>query len=69
MSAASQAATNALAEKRAAKKKKSEGANLDFYQFQKHERKREQLARLREQFEADKTRIAKMRSERKFRPF
>jgi len=68
MSAASQAAQNALAEKRAIKKKKK-GANLDFYQFQKHERKREQLARLREQFEADKTRIAKMRAERKFKPF
>ena len=27
------------------------------------------LARLREQFEADKTRIAKMRAERKFKPF
>lgn len=69
MSAASHAKESVLAEKRAAKKKKTEGANIDFYQFQKHERKREQLVRLREQFEADKNRIAKMRADRKFKPF
>ena len=34
-----------------------------------NERKREQLVKLREQFEADKARIAKMKSERKFRPY
>ena len=33
-----------------------------------HEKKREQLAKLREQFEADKARIAKMKQERKFKP-
>ena len=34
----------------------------DFYHFQQHEKKREGLLKLREQFEADKARIAKMRS-------
>lgn len=53
----------------AGKKKKKAGANPDFYHFQQHERKREQLVKLREQFEADKARIAKMRTERKFRPY
>ena len=33
-----------------------------------HEKKREQLTKLREQFEADKARIAKMKQERKFKP-
>lgn len=51
------------------KKKRKAGANPDFYHFQQHERKREQLVKLREQFEADKARIAKMRTERKFKPY
>ena len=42
--------------------------HIDFYQFQQHERKREQYAKLREDFERDKARIAKMRQDRKFRP-
>ncbi|KAL1520407.1 hypothetical protein AB1Y20_021993 [Prymnesium parvum] len=50
------------------KKKKNKGELVDFYHFQQHERKREQLAKLREQFEADKARIAKMKQERKFKP-
>jgi len=64
--AASAAAQAALAEKR---KKKKTADRVDFYQFQRHERKKEQLSKLREQFEADKARIAKMRAERKFRPY
>merc|ERR1712085_221238 len=51
------------------KKKKGNAVTPDFYHFQQHERKREQLVKLREQFEADKARIAKMKSERKFRPY
>jgi len=50
------------------KKKKKKGELLNFYHFQQHEKKREQLAKLREQFEADKARIAKMKQERKFKP-
>ena len=52
-SEAAQAAAAARREKKAQKK----GVQLDFYQFQHHERKREQLVKLREQFEADKARI------------
>jgi len=51
------------------KKKKASGETPDFYHFQQHERKRAQLLKLREQFEADKARIAKMKTERKFRPY
>ena len=51
------------------KRKKDNAVTPDFYHFQQHERKREQLVKLREQFEADKARIAKMKSERKFRPY
>merc|ERR1712106_605259 len=43
------------------KKKKGNAVTPDFYHFQQHERKREQLVKLREQFEADKARIAKMK--------
>ena len=50
------------------KPKKNKGELVDFYHFQQHEKKREQLLKLREQFEADKARIAKMKSERKFKP-
>ena len=56
-------------QKKKKKKKKGNAETPDFYHFQQHERKREQLVKLREQFEADKARIAKMKSERKFRPY
>ena len=56
-------------QKKKKKKKKGSAEAPDFYHFQQHERKREQLVKLREQFEADKARIAKMKSERKFRPY
>ena len=56
-------------QKKKKKKKKGNAEAPDFYHFQQHERKREQLVKLREQFEADKARIAKMKSERKFRPY
>ena len=50
------------------KKKKKAMDTSDFYHFQQHERKREQLMKLREQFEQDKQRIARMRANRKFKP-
>lgn len=50
------------------KKKKKPKDMADFYHFQQHEKKREQLLKLREQFEQDKERIAKMRADRKFKP-
>ena len=40
-----------------------------FYHFQRHEKKREQLLKLREQFEQDKSKIAKMREARAFKPY
>ncbi|CAM9196956.1 unnamed protein product [Chrysoparadoxa australica] len=49
------------------KKKKLE--LKDFYRFQMREEKREQLARLREKFEEDKARVAKLKLARKFKPF
>jgi len=65
------AASEAAAAVRAAKRAKREraDANFDFYQFQAHERKREKLEAMRAQFEADKARIAKLRADRKFRPY
>lgn len=50
------------------RKKKKPKEMVDFYHFQQHEKKREGLMKLREQFEADKERIAKMRADRKFKP-
>ena len=56
-------------ESRAAKRKKKKAKlDADFYHFQQHEKKREGLLKLREQFEADRERIAKMRADRKFKP-
>lgn len=52
----------------ARRKKKKAKEMHDFYHFQQHEKKREGLLKLREQFEADRERIAKMRAERKFKP-
>ncbi len=50
------------------KKKKKKIDMSHFYHFQQHERKRQQLENLREQFEKDKERIARMRNDRKFKP-
>ena len=51
------------------KKKKKAKELVDFYHFQQHERKRSQLLKLREQFEQDKSKIAKMREARAFKPY
>ncbi|KAG8470628.1 hypothetical protein KFE25_009049 [Diacronema lutheri] len=49
--------------------KKNKATELqDFYHFQRHERKREHLHKLRQRFEDDKQRIAAMKAQRKFRP-
>jgi ribosomal RNA-processing protein 7 len=52
----------------AKKRKKSAQDMPNFYHFQQHERKREQLTKLRERFEQDKQRVARMRADRKFKP-
>lgn len=49
-------------------KKKSVGLE-DFYRFQFRERKREELAGLRKRFEADKEKVAKLKSGRRFKPY
>lgn len=49
-------------------KKKKVTELHDFYHFQKHERKREHLHKLRQRFEDDKQRIAAMKAQRRFRP-
>jgi ribosomal RNA-processing protein 7 len=41
----------------------------NFYRFQVREEKRERLADLRKKFEEDKARIARMKAQRKFKPF
>jgi len=41
----------------------------NFYRFQKRENKREALTELRRKFEEDKKRIAKLKENRKFRPY
>jgi len=41
----------------------------DFYRFQKRENKREALTELRRKFEEDKKRIAKLKENRKFKPY
>ncbi|CAM9224593.1 unnamed protein product [Laminaria digitata] len=51
------------------KKRKGAGELTDFYRFQMRESRREQLATLRSKFEQDKARVAKMKEQRKFRPF
>ncbi|CAM9799115.1 unnamed protein product [Scytosiphon promiscuus] len=53
----------------AKKKRKGAGELSDFYRFQMRETRREQLATLRSKFEQDKARVAKLKEQRKFRPF
>ena len=41
----------------------------DFYRFQKREKNRDAMLLLREQFEEDKRKVAKLKAARKFRPY
>eukprot|EP00300_Choanocystis_sp_HF-7_P004102 c13133_g1_i1.p1 GENE.c13133_g1_i1~~c13133_g1_i1.p1 ORF type:complete len:247 (+),score=63.22 c13133_g1_i1:50-790(+) len=50
-------------------KKRKQDKVLDFYRFQQRQRRREELAVLREKFEEDKLRIQKMKSSRRFKPW
>ena len=51
------------------KKKKHKGIELeDFYKFQRREKKRDELADMRAQFEKDKERVRKLKEGRKFKP-
>jgi len=42
---------------------------LNFYKFQKKEKKEDLIQNLREKFEEDKKRVSQMRAERKFKPY
>ena len=55
--------------KRSRSKKKKPQELKNFYRNQIRESKREQLAELRERFEQDKQRVARLREQRKFKPF
>jgi hypothetical protein len=56
------------AQERAAKKAKGNQV-LHFYKHQEREEKKERLIQLREKFEQDKLKIAKMKQDRKFKPY
>lgn len=51
------------------KRKKKADAALDFYRFQRHEARRNEVLELQERFQEDKKRIAALKAARKFRPF
>lgn len=51
------------------RKKKKSYELKNFYRFQMREEKREKLAELRKKFSEDKSRVAKMKEARKFKPF
>ncbi|GFZ50804.1 hypothetical protein JCM24511_08562 [Saitozyma sp. JCM 24511] len=60
-------------EKELANKKKSKAAGsgelVDFYKFQKVDRKRQELADLRAKFEEDKKKVEEMRRTKRFKPY
>ena len=56
-------------ENRQKKKRKKNRELKNFYQWQVREAKRDQLKQLRDKFEEDKMRIAKLKAARKFRPY
>lgn len=62
-------AAEAVEDRANKKRKKKADAALDFYRFQRHEARRNEVLELQERFEEDKKRIAQMRASRKFRPF
>lgn len=54
--------------KRVTKKKKTTRVEIPLYSFQQTDKKKEKIEILREQFQKDKEKIKKMKSERKFKP-
>lgn len=52
-----------------AEEKKSSRVSDDFYRFQRREANRNELLALREKFEEDKAKVAKLKASRKFRPY
>ncbi|KAI7841347.1 hypothetical protein COHA_004965 [Chlorella ohadii] len=52
-----------------AEKAKKDHTHADFYRFQQREKRRNELLDLRERFEADKKRLADLRSARKWKPY
>ena len=52
-----------------ANKKLKKNTVVHFYKHQEREQKKERLLQLREKFEQDKLKIAKMKQERKFKPY
>ncbi|OBZ70480.1 Ribosomal RNA-processing protein 7 [Grifola frondosa] len=55
--------------KRARKHKKEKMEKGSFYAFQIHEKKRNELIELKKNWEADKEKVEKMKSSRKFKPY
>jgi len=51
------------------RRRKKKIVNTNFYTSQKREEKIDRIREMREKFERDKEKLAKMQSERKFRPF
>ncbi|GLI60389.1 hypothetical protein VaNZ11_002535 [Volvox africanus] len=63
-------ATNAAAAAAAAAAKEKEKSVLgDFYRFQRHEKRRNELAELRQRFEEDRRRLAQLKAARNFKPY
>ncbi|KAK3250008.1 hypothetical protein CYMTET_40592 [Cymbomonas tetramitiformis] len=65
--AVAHAKTGTIAAK--AEEKKSSRVSDDFYRFQRREANRNELLALREKFEEDKAKVAKLKASRKFRPY
>ncbi|CCM02318.1 uncharacterized protein FIBRA_04410 [Fibroporia radiculosa] len=55
--------------KRARRNKKEKGENDNFYAFQIHEKKRQELIDLKRKWEEDKAKVEKLKQSRKFRPY
>ena len=49
-------------------KKLTKNFQLNFYQFQIRESKKQKIVELREKFEADKKKVERMKQDRKFKP-
>jgi hypothetical protein len=66
---AQKTAATGAAERQLEKRKKRKQAVLDFYRFQRRERKQKELVSLRARFEEDKRRLAIAKEQRKFKPY